>query len=158
MTGSRISYDQFTRTAPAARNALLALSKSAEAAGLDKALIEQVKLRVSQINNCAFCLQHHLNEARKLGVPQEKLDLLASWPEAGIFSDRECAALAWAETLAHLAGQSVTDEAYEAVRRQFSEEEVLSLTTAIASINAWNRLGAAFRFAPPIPKKAAAAA
>src|ERR1700748_73873 len=124
MTGSRISYDQFTRTAPAARNAMLALSKSAEAAGLDKALIEVVKLRVSQINNCAFCLQHHLNEARRLSVPQEKLDLLASWSEAGIFSDRESAALGWAETLADLAHQTIPDQAYEAVCRHFSEEEV----------------------------------
>ena len=158
MTGPRIAYDRFVKAAPAARDSLLALSKSAEGASLDKALIELVKIRVSQINNCAFCLQHHLNEARRLGVPQEKFDLLASWPEAGIFSDKECAAFAWAETLARLAGHSITDEAYESVRSQFNEDEVLFLTTAIASINAWNRLGAAFRFAPPIPKRAAAAA
>ena len=117
-----------------------------------------MKLRVSQINNCAFCLQIHLNVSRKLGVPQEKLDLVATWEEAGIFSEKECAALAWAEALAHLAGHSVSDAAYAAVREHFSEEEVVFLSVSIATINAWNRLGAAFRFAPPIPKKVAAAA
>ena len=111
-----------------------------------------MKLRVSQLNNCAFCLQIHLNVSRKLGLPQEKLDLVATWEEAGIFSERECAALAWAETLTRLVGHSVPDAAYEAVRRHFSEEEVTFLSVSIATINAWNRLGAAFRFAPPILK------
>jgi alkylhydroperoxidase family enzyme len=94
--------------------------------------------------------------SRKLGIAQEKLDLVATWHEAGIFSERECAALAWAETLTRLAGRGVPDEAYEAVRRQFSEAEVIFLSVAIGTINAWNRLGAAFRFAPPIQKKVAA--
>ena len=75
--------------------------------GLDKAIVELAKLRVSQINNCAFCLQIHLNVSRRLGVPQEKLDLVATWHEAGIFSDKECAALAWAELLTRLADRSV---------------------------------------------------
>ena len=88
-------------------------------------------------------------------MPQEKLDLVATWHEAGIFSDRECAALTWAETLTRIAGRSVPDKAYEAVRRHFSEDEVIALSVSIANINAWNRLGAAFRFAPPLPKKAA---
>ena len=158
MSNVRIAYDTFQKTAPAARDALLALGKTAEESGLDKEIIELVKLRVSQINNCAFCLQIHLNVSRKLGVPQEKLGLAATWHEAGIFSARECAALAWAEALTHLAGHSVSDEAYDAVRQHFSESELVFLSTAIATINAWNRLGAAFRFAPPIPKRVAAAA
>ena len=97
------------------------MGKTADESGVDKEIVELVKLRVSQINNCAFCLQIHLNVSRKLGMPQEKLDLVATWHEAGIFSDRECAALAWAEALTHLADRSVSDEAYEAVRRHFSE-------------------------------------
>jgi AhpD family alkylhydroperoxidase len=152
----RISYETFQKTAPGAQAALLAMGKSTEESGLDKAIVELAKLRVSQINNCAFCLQIHLNVSRRLGMPQEKLDLVATWHEAGIFSDKECAALAWAETLTRLADRSVPDEAYEAVRRHFSEDEVIALSVAVANINAWNRLGAAFRFAPPIPKKAAA--
>jgi AhpD family alkylhydroperoxidase len=158
MSNARITYDTFQKTAPGARDALLAMAKTADESGVDKEIVELTKLRVSQINNCAFCLQIHLNVSRKLGVPQEKLDLVATWHEAGIFSDKECAALAWAETLTRLADRSVPDEAYEAVRRHFSEPEVILLSVAIGTINAWNRLGAAFRFAPPIPKKVAAAA
>jgi len=128
------------------------MGRQADESGIDKQIVELVKLRVSQLNNCAFCLQIHLNVSRKLGLPQEKLDLVATWEEAGIFSERECAALAWAETLTRLVGHSVPDAAYEAVRRHFSEEEVTFLSVSIATINAWNRLGAAFRFAPPILK------
>ena len=154
MSSPRLTYDAFRKIAPAAHDALLAMGKSADESGVDKQIIELVKLRVSQINNCAFCLQIHLNVSRRLGVPQEKLDLVATWHEAGIFSDKECAALAWAETLTRLDGRSVPDEAYEGVRRHFGEDEVIALSVAIANINAWNRLGAAFRFAPPIQKKA----
>jgi AhpD family alkylhydroperoxidase len=154
MSHVRISYDTFQKTAPGAQAALLAMGKSTEEFGLDKTIVELAKLRVSQINNCAFCLQIHLNVSRRLGVPQEKLDLVATWPEAGIFSDKECAALAWAETLTRLDGRSVPDEAYESVRN-FSEAEAIAFSVAVANINAWNRLGAALRFAPPIPKKAA---
>lgn len=156
MSNVRIAYDTFQKTAPAAQAALIAMGKTADESGFDKQIVELAKLRVSQINNCAFCLQIHLDVSRKLGVPQEKLDLVATWHEAGIFSDKECAALAWAETLTRLADRSVPDEAYEAVRRHFSEDEVIFLSVAIGTINAWNRLGAAFRFAPPIPRKVAA--
>ena len=156
MSTVRIAYDTFQKTAPAARDALLAMGRTADESGIDKEIVELVKLRVSQINNCAFCLQIHLNVSRKLGIAREKLDLVAAWHEAGIFSERECAALAWAEALTQLAGRSVSDEAYDAVRRHFSESELVFLSTAIATINAWNRLGAAFRFAPPIPKPATA--
>src|SRR5215468_6680244 len=155
MSHVRIAYETFEKTAPAAKAALLALGKAADESGLDKALIELVKLRVSQINNCAFCLQIHLNVSRRLGMPQEKLDLVATWHEAGIFSERECAALAWAEVLTRLDGRSVSDDAYETARHHFNEAELIALSVAVANINAWNRLGAAFRFAPPIPKKAA---
>jgi AhpD family alkylhydroperoxidase len=158
MSNVRIAYDTFQKTAPSAQAALLAMGKAADESGLDKEIVELVKLRVSQINNCAFCLQIHLNVARKLGVTQEKLDLVATWHEAGIFSERECAALAWAETLTRLADHSVSDDAYDAVRKHFSEEQLVFLSVAIGTINAWNRLGAAFRFAPPIPRKVAAAA
>ena len=154
----RITYDAFAKAAPAAQAALLAMGKTADESGIDKQVIELVKLRVSQINNCAFCLQIQLNVSRRLGIAGEKLDLVATWHEAGIFSDKECAALAWAETLTKLDGRTVPDEAYDAVRKHFSESEVVFLSVAVATINAWNRLGAALRFAPPIPKKVAAAA
>lgn len=158
MSNPRVTYQDFIKTAPAAQAALLAMGKAVEDAGLDKQLVELVKLRVSQINNCAFCLQIYLNVARRIGVPQQKLDLVATWEEAGIFTARECAALAWAEQLAHLPGHSISDAAYAAARAHFSENELLWLSVAIANINAWNRLGAAFRFAPPLARQAAAAA
>jgi len=154
MSNVRIAYDTFQKIAPTARDALLAMGKTADESGVDKAIVELAKLRASQINNCAFCLQIHLNVSRKLGVPQQKLDLVATWHEAGIFSERECAALAWGEALTRLDGRSVSDEAYEAARRHFGEAELIALSVAVANINAWNRLGAAFRFAPPIQKKA----
>src|SRR3981189_3763848 len=135
MSNVRIAYDSFVKTAPAAQAALLAMGKTADESGFDKEIVELVKLRVSQINNCAFCLQIHLNVSRRLGVQQEKLDLVATWHEAGIFSDKECAALAWGETLTRLADRSVPDEAYEAVRRHFSEAELIFLSVAIATIN-----------------------
>jgi len=150
MSHPRLSYDAFTKIASIAPQSLIAMGKQADESGIDKQIVELVKLRVSQLNNCAFCLQIHLNVSRKLGLPQEKLDLVATWEEAGIFSERECAALAWAETLTRLVGHSVPDAAYEAVRRHFSEVEVALLSVSIATTNAWNRLGAAFRFAPPI--------
>ncbi|NDH60529.1 MAG: carboxymuconolactone decarboxylase family protein [Alphaproteobacteria bacterium] len=155
MSNVRIAYDSFAKAAPAAQAALLAMGNAADESGLDKEIVELAKLRVSQINNCAFCLQIHLNVSRKLGIAREKLDLVATWHEAGIFSERECAALAWAEALTQLAGHSISDAAYDQVRRHFSESELVFLSTAIAAINAWNRLGAAFHFAPPIPGKAA---
>ena len=150
MSQPRLTYDAFARIAPVAQQSLISMGRQADESGIDKQIIELVKLRVSQLNNCAFCLQIHLNVARKLGLPQEKLDLVATWQEAGIFSERECAALDWSETLTRLVGHSVPDAAYEAVRRHFTEEEVVVLSVSIATINAWNRLGAAFRFAPPI--------
>jgi AhpD family alkylhydroperoxidase len=89
MSQPRLTYDAFARIAPVARQSLIAMGRQADDSGIDKQIIELVKLRVSQFNNCAFCLQIHLNVARKLGVPQEKLDLVATWEEAGIFPEQE---------------------------------------------------------------------
>jgi len=152
----RLAYEDFTRTWSAQAAALRTIGESASAAGIDKAIVELVKLRASQINGCAFCLQFHLNLARKLGVPAAKLDLVAAWHDAGIFSPREEAALAWAETITRIADGGVPEGAYAAVRAEFDEAEVAALTLAIGAVNLWNRLGVAFRFAPPVPREAAA--
>ena len=151
----RVGYDDFRQIAPGAYDALLALGKAAEQSGLDKGLIELVKLRASQINGCAFCVQHHLNVARRLGVPAVKLDLVAAWRDAGVFSEREHAALAWTECLTALS-DTTSDAAYVGVREHFAQSEIVLLSVAIAAINAWNRLGAGLRFAPPAPNKAGA--
>ena len=154
---TRMAYEAFSKLAPEAHAALRTLGKAVDDGGLDKGLTELVKLRASQINGCAFCLQHHLNIARKVRVEPAKLDLVAVWKDAGVFSDKECAALAWTESLTDLAAQGASDEAYEAVRRHFTETELVFLTLTIGTINNWNRLGVALRFAPPIPRQVGAA-
>ncbi len=151
MTAVRMSYEQFVAASPAAAAALRTLGQAAVEAGVEKEIVELVKLRASQINGCAFCLQFHLTLARKLGMAAAKLDLVAAWHDAGIFSPREQAALAWAETVTRVAEKGVSDAAYAAARAQFSEAELAGLTLAIGAVNAWNRLGVAFRFAPAIP-------
>lgn len=144
----RLDAPDFTRTAPAVYAAMLALGKAVDDAGLEKELTELVKVRASQINGCAYCLQLHLDVARKAGVPQAKLDLVATWREAGAFSARECAALAWTEALTDVARQGAPDELHAQVAAQFPGAQLAFLTTAIATINAWNRIAVALRFAP----------
>ena len=151
---TRIEYSRFSEIAPAVTAALTAISKSVTDSGLDKAMIEMIKIRASQINGCAFCVQYHLNIARKLSLSETKLSLLAVWREAGVFSARERAALAWTESLTHVTPNGITDESYAEAKKEFNETELAFLTAAISSINAWNRIAMAFRFAPPIPKDA----
>jgi AhpD family alkylhydroperoxidase len=149
---ARISWQEFQKLAPAAYAALTALSQAVAASGLEHDLIELLKLRASQINGCAFCTQYHLNAARKLGIPREKLDLLVVWREAGIFSPREQAAFRWTEKLTRIADDHVTDKDYAGVSAQFSPSELASLTAAIGLINTWNRIAGPLQFTPPIPK------
>ncbi len=146
---AHLSYESFQAAAAAALAALSGLGKAVDDTGLDKGLTELVKLRVSQINGCAFCTRFHLNIARRVGVDAVKLDLVAVWRDAGVFSPREVAALAWAEHLAAMASATVPDDAYARLREQFAEDEALHLTVAIAHINAWNRIAGALRFPPP---------
>jgi AhpD family alkylhydroperoxidase len=155
---TRPTQQEFYKTAAAAVAGITAIGQAVEAAGLEKDLLELLKLRASQINGCAFCVQYHLNVLRKLGVPQEKLDLVAVWREAGIFSARELAAFEWTETLTHVSVREVTDELYARVAAQFPDAQLAHLAVAVGQINLWNRIGVAFRFAPPIPKPAAPAA
>jgi AhpD family alkylhydroperoxidase len=150
----RVSYQNFAAAADPVRSALIALGKAVDESGLDKGLTELVKLRASQVNGCAFCIQLHLNVARKLGLPAEKLDLVAAWREAGVFAEREKAALAWTESLTRMAPDAASDADYAALLRHFSPSEALNLTVAIGTINQWNRIAVALRFAPPIPGKA----
>jgi AhpD family alkylhydroperoxidase len=146
--GDRWTYQGFAKAAPATHAALIALGKSVDDSGLEKSLTELVKLRASQINGCAFCLQYHLDTARKLGVPAEKLDLVAAWREAGVFSPREMAALAWTETLTDMTADVTSDEAYAARLQHFTETEAMFLTVAVGAINQWNRIAVALRFPP----------
>jgi len=148
-TLARPTYKVFIERAPEIYAGLAALTKGVDAAGLDKGLTELVKLRASQINGCAFCLKFHLSVARKAGVPQEKLDLLAAWRDARLFTAREQAALAFAEAMTGLEAEAASDAAWAALRAEFSEDEALYLTVTVASINAWNRIAIGLNFAPP---------
>jgi AhpD family alkylhydroperoxidase len=143
---ARVDHQTFEKIAPGAYAALLALGKAVDESGLEKNLTELVKLRVSQINGCAFCIQHHLNIARTAGVDAAKLDLVAAWKDAGVFSVREYTALAWAECLTTVSIEGAPDRIYAALREHFTEKEVVFLTVTIGTINNWNRLGVALRW------------
>ena len=157
MSHARSEYEDFKTMAPDVFDAVLALGQFAAKAGLDQQLLELVKLRASQINGCAFCVQHHVLLGEKLGLSADKLNLVVVWREAPLFSARERAALAWTEALTLLAG-GVSDEVYAQATAEFSEKELTYLTSAIASINVWNRFGASYRWTPPVRQSAPKAA
>jgi AhpD family alkylhydroperoxidase len=149
VSNRRSDWPTFEGAAPAVVAALGLLGKAVDDSGLDKRLTELVKLRASQLNGCAFCLQFHLNVARKVGLAQNKIDLLAAWRDAGVFSAREQAALGWTEALTLMAQQQVPDASYAALQAEFSESEIAFLTATVGAINAWNRIAGALRFPPP---------
>ena len=150
-SNSRIDYKTFQAIIPEMGTGMAAISHALRKSGIEPELIELLKIRASQLNGCAFCVQYHLNDARKLNIPAAKLDLLATWRETEIYTAREVAALDWAEQVTLLAQHHIDDEAFARVSAQFSEREVAFLTTAIGQINFWNRVAAPLRFAPPIP-------
>src|ERR1700687_3468455 len=146
MSHAHSEPNDFKALAPDAYDIVSALGQAAGKAGIDRQLLELIKLRASQINGCAFFVQFHILQG--LGISADKLNLVVVWREAPQFSSRERAALAWTEALTHLAG-SVSDEVYAQASAEFSEKELAYLSSAIASINVWNRLGVAYRWPPP---------
>jgi AhpD family alkylhydroperoxidase len=136
------------KTAPGAHQAMLGLEKYLHDCGLEVALIHLIKLRASQINGCAYCLDMHWKDLRALGETEQRLYSLGAWRECPWYSERERAALAWTEALTLVANEHVSDEVYAQVRPHFSEPELCDLSLAIATINAWNRLAIAARNLP----------
>jgi AhpD family alkylhydroperoxidase len=118
--------------------------------GLERSLLDLVKIRASQINGCAFCLVMHTNDARDHGESDERMHLLNAWHEAPVFTERERAALGMVDAVTRVAESHIPDEIYEAARKQFSEKELIDLTAAIVAINAWNRLSITFRAMPQL--------
>ena len=157
MSHARSEYEDFKKLAPEAFDIVTALGRAAAKAGIDKSLLELIKLRASQINGCAFCVQFHILQGENLGIPADKLNLVVVWRETPLFSPRERAALAWTEALTLLTA-GVSDEVYAQARAEFSDQELTYLTSAIASINVWNRFGVAYRWSPPARQKAVGAA
>ena len=157
MSHARSEQKDFKALAPDVSDIVLALSHAAAKAGIDKQLLELIKLRASQINGCAFCVQFHILQGERLGIAADKLNLVVVWREVALFSARERAALAWTEALTRLT-EGVSDEVYAQASAAFSDKELAYLSSAIAAINVWNRLGVAYRWTPPARHDAAEAA
>jgi AhpD family alkylhydroperoxidase len=139
-----------TVVAAAGYKAMLGVHGYVQNSGLNLGLLELIKVRVSQINQCAFCLAMHVPLARQNGISQDQLDLLVAWREAPVFNDRERAALAWAESVTYLMDGDVPDHIYEQACGQFSAREIADLSFAIAEINAWNSLMVCSRTPPQL--------
>lgn len=139
---SRIDYQNVS---PAAFKAMLHLQNTVDRCGLEHSLLELIKLRASQINGCAYCIDMHFKDAKAQGEKDERLYLLSAWREAPFYSDRERAALLWTETLTLISENGAPDEVFEEVREQFDEQELVNLTLAIVTINGWNRFAISFR-------------
>lgn len=141
---------------PDAMQPWVELGKTIQASGLDPRLRELVMMRAAQINGCTFCMHHHLADARKFGETEDRLHLLNAWPESGLYTDRERAALAWTEALTMVSKTHAPDDVYERVQAHFSEEEQVHLTLLVAQTNAWNRINIAFRRLHPAERSRAA--
>jgi AhpD family alkylhydroperoxidase len=135
----------FYRTSPRSVQAMLALQTYVNGTGLEHSLQALVKLRASQINHCAYCIDMHTKDARAAGETEQRLYLLDAWREAPFYSARERAALEWTEALTVLTDGFVPDEVYESVRQHFTEEELVNLSLVVVAINGWNRMKVAFR-------------
>jgi AhpD family alkylhydroperoxidase len=138
----------FKKISPDTYKAMLGLEKTVNASGLEASLLDLVRLRASQINGCAQCIDMHSKDLRAQGESEQRLYLLNAWREAPFFTERERAALAWTEAVTLIADGHVPDEVYEEVRKHFTDTELVNLTLAIVAINGWNRLNVAFRTVP----------
>lgn len=134
--------------AKGAMEAMLGLEKYIAQTGLEPGLLHMIKLRASQINGCAYCLDMHWKDARAIGETEQRLYMLDAWRESPFYSDRERAALAWTEALTLVGEGHVPDNVYDEARKNFSEAELVNLTLAVVAINGWNRISIAFRNTP----------
>jgi AhpD family alkylhydroperoxidase len=147
---------EYWAAAPELMNGHLALNTQIEASGLERSLLHLVKLRVSQLNGCAFCVDMHSREARADGETEQRLYLTSAWHDSFLFSPRERAALAWAEALTRLGDNGPDDALFADTQWEFPGDEIVKLTTVITMINTWNRLSIAFRAVHAAPESAAA--
>jgi AhpD family alkylhydroperoxidase len=136
---------EIQKVAPQAYRAMAGLEAYVRNSGLETPLLELVRLRASQINGCAFCIDMHTKDARAEGESEQRLYAVTAWRETPFFTDRERAALAWTEALTLIAETHAADRIYEETRPHFTDEELVNLTMAIVAINGWNRLALGFR-------------
>ena len=135
----------YAKAFPEGIHALLSLERTIRESGLEPSLAELVKMRASQLNGCAYCLDMHSKDARAAGETEQRLYALSAWRETPFFTPRERAALAWTEAITNIQQGHASDEAYEEARREFDEPALIRLTMAITQINTWNRLAIACR-------------
>lgn len=148
----------YAKAAPDAYKAVAALDRYVvKESGLDPRLIHLIKLRASQINGCAYCVDMHVKESRRDGLSEQWINLVCVWRESPVFDARERAVLAWTEAVTNLAQTGAPDADFEALREHFSDDEITKLTVAIGAINVWNRLAVGFRAQHPIDAPARAA-
>ncbi|HEX6965312.1 MAG TPA: carboxymuconolactone decarboxylase family protein [Gemmatimonadaceae bacterium] len=145
MEQERIAYNH---VAPAGIRAMLGLEQYIKQSGLDPGLLDLIRTRVSEINGCAYCIDMHTKDARARGESEQRLYELPAWRETPFYTDRERAALAWAEAVTLLPTNTIPDDLYHQTRQQFGEKELVDLTLAIIAINGWNRLAVPFRTVP----------
>ncbi len=138
----------FHDSSPEAMKALLGVESYLENTSLDTKIMGLVKLRASQINGCAYCVNMHYGELKKIGIPDAQLNLVVAWKESLCFSDKERAVLAWTESVTLVSETHSPDEVYELVEEQFSKKDLVDLTILIGQINLWNRLAVSFRLQP----------
>jgi AhpD family alkylhydroperoxidase len=141
---SRIEFTKFTD----ALKAMYSVEHFVRTSGLEKTLVELIKLRVSQINHCAYCIDMHTKDARAAGETEQRLYGLNAWHETPFYTDRERAGLEWAEALTLISTNGVPTELYDRIRQQFSEADLVKLTMAVVAINGWNRIAIPFRTVP----------
>jgi AhpD family alkylhydroperoxidase len=139
---------EYAKVAPGAMTAMLGLETYVHHCGLERSLIELVKVRASQINGCAYCVDMHTKDARAAGETEQRLYAVIAWEETPFFTERERAALAWTEAVTLVGQGHVPDAIYEQARCRFGERELIDLTLAIIAINGWNRLAISFRTVP----------
>ncbi len=139
---------EYNKIAPDAMSAMLGLEKYVRQSGLQASLLELVKLRASQINGCAYCVDMHTKDARARGESEQRLYAVVVWRETPFFTDRERAALTWTEAVTQVSWEHVPDDVYDLARKHFNEKELVDLTMAIIAINGWNRLAISFRTVP----------
>lgn len=151
---ARLNY---AKAFPEGIHALLNLGKVIAASGLEPSLVELVKIRASQMNGCAYCIDMHTKDARAAGETEQRLYALSAWRETPFFTPRERAAIEWTEALTNIQQGHASDEVYEEARREFSEAELVRLTMAIGQINFWNRIAISFRAEPGTYQPAARA-
>ncbi|MBS0198673.1 MAG: carboxymuconolactone decarboxylase family protein [Planctomycetes bacterium] len=151
---SRLAY---AKVAPQAIHAILGVKQYTDGGSIDHRLRALIELRVSQINGCAFCVDMHSQEARKAGETQQRLDCLCAWREAPLFSEREKAALSWAETVTLVSQTGIPDAEFEHLRRELSDKEIVDLTVIVGMINVWNRIAIGFRQSPVARNEVSAA-